>query len=132
MRLPWTALEKRWRDSLCVAMIPGVDGSALPGLDDVDTSEFWAEYERSAPPFLRFGFRASVWALTFAPPALLGRPRTFDQLSPEDRDRLLDKVAHCRFYLVRQLPLTIKLMACFAYLRDEHVRRRVDELGQQR
>ena len=130
MRVPWTAVERRWRDALCGAMIPHAEGGALPGVDAIDAAEFWREYERAAPELLRLGFRASVWALTWAPPVLLGKPKTFARLAQPDRDRLLDKVARSRFYLVRQLPLTVKLLACFAYLRDDDVRARVEELGE--
>jgi hypothetical protein len=110
-------------------MIPGRDDAPLPGLAAVDTAEFWREYEARAPDLLRFGFRASVWALSLAPPLLLGRVRTFEGLSPAERDELLDKVSRSRSYLIRQLPLTVKLMACFAYLRDDDVRTRVEELS---
>ena len=130
MRIPWTALERRWRDALCAAMIPHAEGGALPGVGAVDAEQFWSEYERAAPELLRFGFRASVWALTWAPPLLLGKPKTFGQLKPADRDRVLERVARSRFYLIRQLPLTVKLLACFAYLRDDDVRARVEELGE--
>ena len=130
MAIPWTPWEARWRDALCSAMVPDTTDPALPGLGDVDTAAFWDEYQRTAPALLRLGFRMSVWALTLAPPVLLGKPRTFARLAPEDRDRLLDKVTRSRFYLVRQLPLTVKLLSCFAYLRDDEVRARVEELGQ--
>lgn len=110
-------------------MIPARADASLPGLGEVDTRAFWDEYEASAPELLRFGFRASVWALTLAPPILIGRLRTFDRLSAAERDQVLEKVAGSRSYLVRQLPLTVKLMACFAYLRDDDVRSRVEELS---
>ena len=129
MRIQWTALERRWRDALCAAMIPRADGGALPGVDAIDTSAFWDEVDRAAPELLRFGFRASVWALSLSPLVLIGKPTTFAHLAPADRDRVLGKVAGSRLYLVRQLPLTVKLMACFAYLRDDDVRARVEELA---
>ena len=112
-------------------MIPHVPDGALPGVGGVDAEGFWAEYERSAPDLLRFGFRASVWAITMSPLVLIGRPKTFGRLAPQQQDRVLEKVARSRFYLVRQLPLTVKLMACFAYLRDDDVRARVEELSTQ-
>lgn len=110
-------------------MLPGDPGQPLPGLDSIDTEEFWREYERVAPELLRFGFRAAVWALTFSPPVVLGRPCTFEGLEPEDRDRLLERISSSRFYMLRQLPLTVKLLSCFAYLRDHSVRTRVDDLS---
>ena len=112
-------------------MIPRHPDGALPGVGDIDAGAFWEEYERSAPDLLRFGFRASVWALTLSPFVLIGVARTFLQLDADQRDRVLQKVSHSRFYLVRQLPLTVKLLACFAYLRDDEVRARVEELARQ-
>ncbi len=128
MRIPWTPWERRWRDTLCAAMVPAT-GDDLPGLESVDTGEFWREYERHAPELLRLGFRASVWALSLAPAVVLGKPTTFAGLAREDRDRLLEMVSSSRFYLVRQLPMTVKLLACFAYLRDDDVRTRISELS---
>ena len=128
MRIPWTPWERRWRDALCAAMVPAAT-STLPGLDSVDTAEFWREYERHAPELLRLGFRASVWALSLAPAVVLGKPTTFARLTTEDRDRLLEEVSASRFYLVRQLPMTVKLLSCFAYLRDDDVRARVSQLS---
>jgi hypothetical protein len=129
MNIPWTRWERRWRDALCTSMLPGNAGQPLPGLDSVDLEEFWRAYERAAPVLLRFGFRAAIWALTFSPPFVLGKPTTFPGLEPEDRDRLLDRMSGSRFYLLRQLPLTVKLMSCFAYLRDDRVRKQVDDLS---
>ncbi len=128
MRIPWLSTERRWRRALCAAMIPESPDGALPGTDKVDTEEFWNQYEHAAPDLLRLGFRASVWAITFAPLPLLGKAKLFAALSREDQDRVLGTLSHSRFYLVRQLPLTIKLLSCFAYLRDEDVRSRVEEL----
>jgi len=129
MKIPWTRWERRWRDALCTSMVPSAPEQPLPGLDSVDTEAFWQEYERVAPDLLRFGFRAAVWALTFSPPFVIGKPSTFAGLEPEDRDRLLERISGSRFYLLRQLPLTVKLLSCFAYLRDDDVRKRVEALS---
>jgi len=122
MRLPWTRWERRWRDALCRAMV--APGAGQPGLAGVDSAGFWDEYERSSPGMLGIGFRASVWALDLAP--LLSRGRRFHRLPPAEQQAFLDRTAASRSYLVRQLPLTIKLMACFAYLHDPGVRDQLD------
>lgn len=131
MKVPWTRWERRWRDALCTSMLPAVAGGPLPGLKDVDLEAFWRAYEDAAPELLRVGFRAAVWTLTLSPPFVLGKPTTFAGLAPEERDRLLERFAASRFYLLRQLPLTVKLMSCFAYLRDDAVRERVENLARQ-
>ncbi len=116
----WTAAERRWRDALCAALIP--PGRALPGIAAVDTAPFWAEWERAAPPLLRFGARVAVWALTFAPLVVVGAPRLFPRLPRAAQERVLARAASSPSYLVRQLVVTLKLLACFAYLRDPSVR----------
>ena len=131
LRVPWSKTEKRWRDALCAAMIPESGNSPLPGLGAVHDDAFWREYEEAAPDLLRFGFRASVWALTFSPILYLRTARRFGQLDGEERDQLLDEIANSRFYLLRQFPLTIKILSCFSYLGDEHVRSQVEELNKQ-
>ena len=126
--IPWTPLERRWRDQLLAAMVPAPDNAELPGLDAIDTESFWEEYHRAAPALLRFGFRFSVSALSLLPPLVIARPATFARLGTVDRDRFLSKVSQSRLFFLRQLSLTVKLMACFAYLRDADVRQRVEAL----
>jgi len=127
MRVPWSNTELRWRDALCAAMIPASKHGSLPGSGDVDTEEFWIEYEKSAPQLLRFGLRASVWALTFSPMVYLRTMRRFEQLTESERGTILSNMSQSKLYLIRQLPLTIKLMTCFAYFRDDKVRAHVQE-----
>jgi len=129
MRIPWLKTEQRWRDALCSAMIPPSPSGAVPDGRELDTDDFWDEYQRSAPNLLRLGFRASVWAITFAPIPLLRKAKLFASLSRDEQDRVLEILSGSRFYLVRQLPLTIKLLSCFACLRDDDVRARVEELS---
>ena len=68
-----------------------------------------------------------MWTLTLSPLLVIGRPTTFDRLSAEDQQRVLDRVNDSSSYLARQLPLTIKLLSCFAYFRDGDVHDRVGE-----
>ncbi len=127
MRVPWTKMELRWRETLCAAMIPASEQGSLPGSGDVDTEDFWKEYEEAAPQLLRVGLRSSVWALTFCPVVYLRTIKRFEQLTDIERDTVLRKMSQSQLYLIRQLPLTIKLMTCFAYLRDDDVRAQVGQ-----
>jgi hypothetical protein len=122
--IPWSAADRRWRDALLAAVIPRIDPEGLPGLEDLDPGRFFGELDRAAPPLLRFGFRAAVWVLTFSPIFLLGKPRRFGALPPSDRDLLLGRAASSRLYLLRQLVLALKLVACFAYFQDPTLRAR--------
>ena len=118
----WTRAEQRWRDTLLAALIPSGGSSGLPGLGDVDTESFWRIAEQTAPPLLRFALRLAVWVMTWLPLLVVGRARRFGGLSAAEQDRLLTRVASCRWYLLRQLVQTLRVMACSAYLRAPEVR----------
>lgn len=119
-----TRSERRWRDALLAAMIPGAGD--LPPLGELDLAPFWAIVKDTSPPLARFGLRAAVWTLTWLPLFYLGKPLPFHRLRAGDRDRFLLMAAHSRWYLVRQLAATIKVFACLAYLRDPRVRALVE------
>lgn len=118
----WTAPERRLRDALLAAMIPGDPASGLPPLAAIDLTSFWADLDRAAPTLLRLGLRASVWALAILPVVILRAPRTFEALAAREQQRFLKLAAASRFYLVRQIVLTLKTIACLAYMRDPKVR----------
>lgn len=103
-------------------MIPLSPTTGRPGLGDVPLDGFWRTLERCAPPLLRFGFRVSIWLVTFAPIVWGPAPRRFGRLTPPDRDRVLARLAASRFALVRQVVATIKALACLAYFTDPAVR----------
>ena len=119
----WSRFELRWRDALLEAMIPG--GHGLPSFGAIELDGFWREYEATAPPLVRFGLRAAVWLLTWLP---LGKLTPFHRLAPPARDRWLNEAARSRFYLVRQLVMTVKMIACLAYMTDAEVRRKIEGL----
>jgi hypothetical protein len=121
----WFAFERRWREELCAAAIPRVDGSDLPGYDQADTDAFWQRFGRTADPTFQLGLRAAVWVLTLAPLATLGRPRLFGKLPAHVRDaRLVDCLEH-RARPIRDLAGVLRLAACMAYFDDQAVRTRV-------
>ncbi|MBI4706238.1 MAG: hypothetical protein HY744_34510 [Deltaproteobacteria bacterium] len=131
--IPWTSVERRWRDALLAAMIPPAAAlaapaaqppaaAALPGLGELDLVPFWTAYERCAPPLLRLGVRVAVWVLSLAPILVLAVPCLFTQLEPEERDRMLERAARSDWYVLRQMVVTLKLLACFAYFREPAVR----------
>lgn len=115
-------LERRWARALMGAMLPATPGGG-PGIDALDLEPFWSDYERTAPPLVRLGLRASIWILTWLP-LLSGRGlRPFHRLPAAQRDRLLCAWSESRWYLLRQLVMTVKVIVCFAAFRDPEVRR---------
>jgi hypothetical protein len=118
----WLGFERRWCDALFGAMIPAAGGR--PGVTDLDLAAFWRLYEECAPPLARLGFRAAVWILTLMP-IVAGRLRPFTALDAAQRDAFLVAAAASPFYLVRQLVMTVKTFAAFAYFHDAAVRARI-------
>lgn len=123
----WSLPERRWLRQLLQAMLPPV--GAWPGIVGTDLTPFWRAWETAAPSGLRAALRAAVWALQLSPPVLLGRLSPFSSLSPEDQDRLLTVAARSPHHALRQLVLTVKLVACLAYLADPAVQDRARALG---
>lgn len=113
----WLRFERRRLGVLIAAILP----HATLGPEDGDP-EFWAELEDSAPLILRAGLRVAAWTLG-----------SWLSLWPrEERAQRLAPLAGSRSYLVRQLVLSAKLVACFAYFRrptHEHPGARSLEAG---
>jgi hypothetical protein len=118
----WTEPERAMRDALFAAMIPGDPASGLPPVGEIDLTAFWDELGRAAPLLLRLGLRATVWALAVLPVVVLRVPRTFVGLDEDGRQRFLERAAASGSFLVRQMVLTLKTVACLAYMRDGRVR----------
>ncbi len=121
----WAAFEVRWRDATFAALVPAAPDGSHPGLAAVDTAKYWEDMERSAPGLVRLGLRASLWAVALLPLLLVGRLCFFASLSQSLKDRMLEKMASSRLYLLRQILATLKMLACFAYFRDPLVREKL-------
>lgn len=112
--IPWTPFERRWRDVAVAAVLPG----------PAPAPDFWTELATAATPLLRFGLRAAVWLLTFAP-LLHGRPHLLGGLPEADREALLARLGAHRLFLVRQVVTTVKLIAAFGVFREPPARRAI-------
>ncbi len=126
MSVAWTGMERRWRNALCDAVLPARPSAAIPAFSESDPDAYWGELLDAAPPLMRFGLRASVWALTFAPILLLGTPALAPGLSLERRGELLRRAYASRIYPLRMGVEVLKLVTCFWALRQPAVRARLD------
>lgn len=127
MSAPWSAFERRWRDALCDALLPGSPNGAVPLFSESDPDVYWVELLQAAPPLMRFGLRASVWALTLAPLLLLGSPRLAHRLSLERRGELLRRASVSRIYPLRMGVEVLKLVTCFSALRAPRLRDQLEQ-----
>lgn len=111
----WTRIERKWLDALF---------SATLGVAAHVQKDFWIQFGAAAPAELRWGLRATTWLLTIMAFFSTGRP--FHWLSLERGAELMNDWNMSRWYLVRQLVMTLKVVACFEYLGRTDVRQ---ELG---
>ena len=111
----WTRIERKWLDALF---------SATLGIDATIQIDFWIQFSDAAPSELRWGLRATTWVLTLMAVFATGRP--FHWLRLERGAELMSRWNMSRWYLVRQLVMTLKVVACFEYLGRADVRQ---ELG---
>ena len=71
------------------------------------------------------GVRAAAWVVTLFGPLLIGRLRRFGSLLPNERADVLEGLAHHRLYLVRELPMLLKMVASLGYVGVPEVQRAI-------
>lgn len=101
----WTPWERRWRDAVLDAALPGHRAEAL-------SPDAWADWSTHAPPLLRTGLRAAVWALTWG--AVLTHGRPLHRLDGDARDAAIARWADRDGFLARQLVLVVKVVGGLA------------------
>ncbi len=119
----WTRAELRWRDALLEALLP--PAGALPGLGDVDLTDFWPRFDAAAPRHLALGFRAAVTLEAAVLPWLCGHLRTLPRLTPDELDAVLRRAD--RLPLFRDLLEVAKVVGCLGLFADPAVQAAVRE-----
>jgi hypothetical protein len=110
------AYERRCLAAIFESALPSGACESMPlGAADVALDRFVEDLFRHAPGHFRLGLRACLWLVTFAPTFVLGRFATFVGLSREDRVRLLEALGRSSMYVVREMPLLFKTVACLGF-----------------
>ena len=119
--------ERRWLLRIFDAIYPAgtVDGLRL-GASDVPLEGLLEDMVKRAPFDFVLGLRAGAWVVTLFGPLLAGRLRSFAGLSVTERGEVLESLAHSRLYLLREIPMLMKMVASLGYLGVPSVQR---ELG---
>jgi len=92
------------------------------GVFDAGFNEFWAEFERTALPSLRWGLSTAVFAATWIAPLLIHRLPPLTLHDRPTRERALAAMGASRSYILRQLFVVLKTTVCFCYGADPNVR----------
>jgi hypothetical protein len=105
--------ERRWLLAIFEAVVPTGPDSRLPAsAARAPMGRFLDDLVRHAPAHFVLGLRACMWALMLAPPFVLGRMATFMGLSSVERLALLERLGRSDVYVVREMPLLFKTVAC--------------------
>ena len=104
-------------------LLPAQADPGLPyGIFDAGFDAFYADFEKTAIPSLKFGFRAALFCAAWVAPLLIGKSPPITLYDRPTRERALAALASSRFYLLRQMILVLKAVACFGYGADQKVR----------
>jgi len=105
-------MERHWRDTLIVAMIPKPSAD-LPSLQALDRSDFWRRFDGAAPIHLRWGVRLASFVCVVVVPLILGHVRGLGSMEPGPKDAAVQRMTEMP--LVGDLMELAKLVACLAY-----------------
>ena len=124
---PLTRFEARWFTWICAALFPEPPrGPFFVAITTLEPARFYARICGEARLDHHLTLRAALWIVALvAPVVVLGRPRTFDGLTMEEREAVLLGMIQSRHYLLRQLAFLMKAQAGQVYCAHEVVRRRL-------
>ncbi len=83
---------------------------------------FYSDFERTAKPAFRSGFRAALFTATWLSPLLILRLPPLSLYARPTRERALLAMDSSRIYLLRQMVLLLKTVVCLSYGADPAVR----------
>jgi hypothetical protein len=92
-------------------------GTAEAGFD-----EFWREFEQTALPAWRRGFRAALWVAIWVAPLLIRRLPPLTLYDRPTCECALTALEHSRFYLLRQMMGLLKTIVSLNYGANGDVR----------
>jgi hypothetical protein len=120
-----TSIERRWLCSIFATILPTSEADLSPSATDLPMERFVADLNRSAPSDFNLGLRVALWVVMLSPPFMLGRLHTFAGLSADERLAVLRRLAASEIYLLREVPLLLKMIGCLGYCGAPEVQSRL-------
>jgi hypothetical protein len=100
--------------------------AAVPAARDAPTDALIQDVVAHAPMRFHAALRAATWFLWWLGPLVAsGLPAPFGLLPSRRRERVLERLASSRTYLLREMPTIVKMLACFAWGAMPAAQRRV-------
>lgn len=110
-------MTSRHRDALVRAIVGRPQH--LPAATAVDLDRFWADFGKVAPWHVRLGFAVACALVGGVLPRLHGHRHGLADLDADDAETVVARAAS--HPVTSPLVEAAKVVACFAYLSDEHV-----------
>lgn len=120
---PFTAFERRWIEAILPSFLPA-EGPLAPREAEVDWHTAIETMAAHATRLAALGLHAALWLAALAPVWMLGRAQTIDEVSPELRTALLDRMLTHRAYAIRGPATLLKVNAALALMRSQTFRAR--------
>ena len=118
--------ETRWLLRIFDAIFPpAVPGGPTLGAADVPLDGLLVDIRASAPADFTLGVRAAAWVVTLFGPLLVGKLTRFSKLEREERAQVLEGLAGSRWYLLREIPMLLKMVASLGYAGAPDVQRQL-------
>lgn len=118
-----TRWERAFLGDLFEILLPRGGHPRLPlGAADMPLVPFAERWLLEAPADVRVGFRVALRVLAWAPLLTLSGIRPLRALEPDARIAVLERLSRHRLYLLRELPLLVKTVACTGYCAHPAVR----------
>lgn len=117
----FTSFEQNIAKALSLTIFPP-GGAIAPSGEDVGVSRFLDSGLSEFPVSLRFGLRALLLALEFAPLIFMLKFARFSRMNDADRERYLGMWQGHGFFWIRAAIIMLKSICCLSYYADERVR----------
>lgn len=106
--------ERKWLVQIFSIILPRSNSFPI-GAQDAPMNLFLDDLISRAPKSFGLGLRFALFAAVFYPLWASLRPRTLFALSGEEQVQALEQMARSRFYIVRELPMLLKMTACLGF-----------------
>lgn len=111
-----SSFEKRWLLVIFETLVPSGANERFPvGARDAPMARFVDDLIAHAPAHFCLGLRACIWVLTLSPIFVLGKLGTFGSLESAERLALLRRFSASPNYVIREMPLLFKTVACLGF-----------------
>jgi hypothetical protein len=118
-------VEERWAPIVLASFLSGTGGFTV-GPAEVDWLGATRRFMSAASDKANLGLRVALAFAMWAPVWMTFRASSLAGVSPEERSRIMDRLLSHPIFIVRELTLLLKLVACMAIFRSPAARARTD------